>query len=108
MDRKFTINGKEYEGAKYNYNTSCAFEEMGVQVSEIGKKPQSVLRAYLAISSGMDLEEAGAEIEEHIIAGGTLTDISNVFAKELSESGFFKSLLQSVQEEETTEKKAKK
>ena len=76
MDRKFTINGKEYEGAKYNYNTSCEFEEMGIQVSEIGKKPQSVLRAYLAISSGMDVEDAGAEIEAHIIAGGTLEDIS--------------------------------
>ena len=106
MDRTFTINGKEYEGAKYDYNTSCLFEEMGIQVSEIGKKPQSVLRAYLAISSGMDVEEAGKEIEAHIVSGNSLTEMSNVFAKELSESGFFQSLI--AKSEETAEKKTKK
>ena len=105
MDRKFTINGKEYEGAKYDYNTSCMFEEMGIQVSEITRKPQSVLRAYLAISSGMDVEDAGKEIEAHIIAGGDLTEIQSVFAKELTESGFFKSLLE---RQKSDEKKTKK
>lgn len=101
----FTINGKEYEGAKYNYNTSCLFEEMGVNVSEIAKKPQSVLRAYLAISSGMDLDDAGNEIEAHLINGGDLSEIQSAFAKELSESGFFKSLLEIASKDETPKKK---
>lgn len=104
---KFTVNGKEYEGAKYNYNTSCEFEEMGVSIAELGRKPQSVMRAYLAISGGMDLDDAGNEIEQHLINGGTLTDIQNAFAKELSDSGFFKSLLNLTKEDEAQEKKKK-
>lgn len=104
----FTINGKEYEGAKYNYNTSCLFEEMGVSIAELGKKPQSVMRAYLAISGGMELEEAGNEIEQHIINGGELTEIQSAFAKELADSGFFKSLVNlSMKDEEETPKKKK-
>lgn len=106
---KFTINGKEYEGAKYNYNTSCMFEEMGAAIYDMGKKPQSVLRAYFAISSGMDLDDAGNEIEQHIMAGGTLQSLTETLNKELSESGFFKSLLEmSKTEDETQEKKTKK
>jgi len=105
---KFTINGKEYEGAKYNYNTSCELEEMGVSIAELGKKPQSIMRAYLAISGGMELDEAGNEIEQHLINGGELTDIQNAFAKELSDSGFFKSLLELSKKDEEQDTKRKK
>ena len=106
---KFTINGNEYEGAKYNYNTSCQFEEMGVNISDIAKKPMGVMRAYLAISSGMDMEDAGNEIEQHLIGGGDLTEIQSALAKEMSDSGFFKRLLEmATQTDETPEKKTKK
>lgn len=106
---KFTINGKEYEGAKYNFNTSCLFEELGVNIADIGKKPMGLMRAYLAISSGMDVEEAGNEIEQHLINGGNLVDIQNVLGEEMNNSGFFKSLLEKVTTtEETQEKKTKK
>lgn len=105
---KFTINGKEYEGAKYNYNTSCMFEEMGVNISDIGKKPMGVMRAYLAISSGMDAEDAGNEIEQHLIGGGNLTEMQSVLAKEMSESGFFKSLLDIASNTEESQEKKKK
>ena len=107
---KFTINGKEYEGAKYNYNASCLFEEMGVTISDLGRKPQSVLRAYLAISSGMDVDEAGNEIEQHLIAGGDLREMTDTLNNELKESGFFKALLNAANEtpEEAQEKKTKK
>ena len=108
---KFTINGKEYEGAKYNYNTSCAFEEYGVAVSDIVLTPMNVLRAYLSISSGMDIYEAGNEIEAHLIAGGDIQDIQKALGHEMSESGFFQTLLNKVKEDEespeTQEKKKK-
>lgn len=107
---KFTINGKEYEGAKYNYNASCQFEEMGVNIADIGKKPFGIIRAYFAISSKMDLEDAGNEIEQHIINGGDLEEIQAALGKELSDSGFIKSLQERAKEEtsESTEKKPKK
>ena len=102
---KFTINGKEYEGAKYNYNTSCAFEEMGVSIADFAKKPQSIMRAYLAISGKIELEEAGDEIEQHVINGGDLNGITEVLAKEMQESGFFKSLQEMAKEESPKRKK---
>ena len=106
---KFTINGKEYEGAKYNFNTSCQFEEMGVNIADIGKKPFGVLRAYLAISGKMDLEKAGDEIEKHIVSGGDLDEMQAVLSKELTDSGFIKSLqARATEETEEIEKKPKK
>lgn len=102
---KFTINGKEYEGAKYSFNTSCQFEEMGVNLADISKKPMGVMRAYLAISGNMDLVEAGEEIEQHVVNGGNLNGLQDVFAKELETSGFFKGLLEVANKEEASKKK---
>ena len=86
---KFTINDKVYEGAKYDMNTHCLFEEYKTDVLLIQKQPLSVLRAYLSISSGMDLDEAGKEIEAHIIKGGKLEDISKALLTEMDQSDFF-------------------
>lgn len=106
---KFTINGKEYEGAKYDYNTHCELQEMGVEVLEIKKKPQAIMRAYLAISSGMDLEDAGKEIEQHIINGGDLSDIIIALLKEMDQSDFFQAIINRAKKDSTEEpKKAKK
>jgi hypothetical protein len=97
---KFTINGNEYESAKYDYNTHCAFQEFGVNALDIRKKPESVLRAYLAISSGMSAEEAGEEIEKHIINGGDLTDLVVALTKEMGKSDFFQAILKKNQTED--------
>ena len=109
---KFTINGKEYTAAKYNYNTACSLEEYGVSIADIQKKPQSVARAYLAISGGMDLEDAGNEIEQHIIDGGDMGELYAAFMTEMDKSGFFKKLVETVKEkkeaEDDTEDKKKK
>ena len=72
---KFVINGTEYEGAKYDYNTHCDMKDMGVDISKFTKNPEGIIRAYLAVSSGMDLRMAGDEINEHIINGGSLDGI---------------------------------
>ena len=78
---------------------------MGVNLADIGKKPMGVMRAYLAVSGNMDLNEAGEEIEQHVVNGGDLNDLQTVFAKELESSGFFKSLLEVANKEETTKRK---
>ena len=97
---KFTINGTDYEGAKYNYNTHCNLSEMGVNALEIRKKPESVARAYFAISSGLTVEEAGDEIEQHIINGGDLSEIIIALLKEMDKSDFFRSIMQKAKEDE--------
>ena len=103
---KVTINGNEYEMAKYDYNTHCAFQESGVSALDIRKKPESVIRAYLAISSGMTVEEAGEEIEQHIINGGDLGDIAIALLKEMDKSDFFQAIVKKnkAQDKEQEEK----
>lgn len=107
---KFTINGTEYEGAKYDFNTHCDFDAMGVNVLSIRKNPLPVIRAYLAISTGMDLHEAGKELEKHLIDGGSYTDIISCLAKEMNDSDFFMAMIKENQEpkEKTKREKATK
>ena len=97
---KFTVNGTEYDGAKYNFNTHCALSEMGVNPLEIRKRPESVARAYFAISSGLTVEEAGDEIEQHIINGGDLSEIVIALLKEMDQSDFFRSIVQKTKSED--------
>lgn len=94
---KFKINGKEYNGAKFDYNAYCTFSEMGIPVDKLLGDPFVGVRGYLAISGDMTVEEAGRELEEHIINDGDLTDISNAFYNEIKSSGFFQKLLEKMQ-----------
>ena len=89
---KFTINGTEYEGAKYDYNTHCDMKDMGVDISKFSKNPEGIIRAYLAVSGNMDLRMAGNEINEHIIGGGSLDGIMEALADEVNNSGFFQTV----------------
>ena len=89
---RFTINGNEYEGAKYNYNTHCDMKEMGCDIAKFSKNPEGVLRAYFAVSSGLSLEQAGNEIEAHLIGGGSLNDLAGALQEEVTKSGFFQTL----------------
>ena len=86
---KFTINGKEYEGAKYDFNTHCEFDALGVNVLNIQSNPLPVLRAYLSICSGMDLIACGKELEAHLIKGGSLAEVMALLTKEITSSDFF-------------------
>ena len=96
---KFKINGKEYNGAKFNYNTYCSLSEMGIPVDKLLTDPFVGVRGYLAISGDMTVQEAGNELEAHLINDGDLSEISKVFADEIKASGFFQKLLSKVTEE---------
>lgn len=104
---RFTINGTEYEGAKYDFNTYCTMAEMGVDVDVIFSKPLVASRAYLAVSGNMTLEQAGDELEAHFIAGGNIKELSDALAEELQTSGFFQTMVDKMkaQAEETLKKK---
>ena len=105
---KFTVNGTEYEGVKYNFNTHCTLSEMGVNPLEVRKKPESVARAYFAVSSGLTVDEAGEEIEQHIINGGDLSGIIVAMLKEMEQSDFFRSIIQKTKDEDKPKRGRKK
>lgn len=109
--RTFTINGKRYTAKPFNFNTVCNLEENGVPLSEMSKKPMSMVRAYFALCAKDSIDNAGEEIEAHVIAGGDFEDIYKVMGDEMNESGFFQALNKKTTEETPeveTEKTAKK
>jgi hypothetical protein len=89
---KFTINGAEYEGAKLSYITVWDLKSLGFDITDFQNNPWGFLRAYFSISSGMPLNMAGDELEEHLTAGGDLNGLSDVIGKEVETSGFFQAL----------------
>ena len=98
-----TINGKQYELAKYTYNTSCELEEMGADVNVLLTKPNTLVRAYLAISGGMSPMQAGEEIEQHYMNGGNMDEFVKEMLGEVKNSGFFQTRMKQLTKEEETE-----
>lgn len=83
------INGKTYEPAKIDFNAMCQMEEFGVSIFDSDSKGLSALRAYFALTSGMTLTEAGAEIGQHLSKGGSLEDLNDAFSKAVKDAIFF-------------------
>ena len=88
----FEINGKRYTAPKFNYNAICALEEAGVPVQDMKKKPAATARAYFALCFDGDKDQAGAEIEAHMVNGGGLDGLMTAMAKEIDESDFFRAI----------------
>lgn len=90
--KTFKINGKTYIAKEFDFNLVCDFEDLGYQMSEISKKPTSAVRAYFALCADMPIDDAGKEIEKHIIAGGSLSAIMKAMSDEMTASDFFQAL----------------
>lgn len=95
-----TINGKFYREAELDFNAVCDMENMGVSIQNIDDNIMSAARAYAAICMHKPLRIAGAEIEAHIVNGGTLADILEPFNKKAEESGFFQALRKKAEEDQ--------
>ena len=100
--KSFTVNNKKYVAKDFTYNVVCDLEDFGVSLSEFKAKPMSVLRAYLAVCAGQDMEFAGNEIQAHVIAGGNFEEMMNCMSEKMDESDFFRAL-QSRTEDNLTE-----
>ena len=106
--RTFTINGRLYRSVPFTFNTICDLEEMGIRIEDAQKKPMSLVRGYFTLCSGGDREFAGGEIQAHLLAGGSLNQLSEAMAAEMNESDFFHSLSTPETEETGTEEKPKR
>lgn len=89
----FNINGKTYKAKPFTYNLVSELEEMGISMESFGgSKAISSVRAYFALCAGLTKEEAGEELEKHMISGGKLKDLTMAMNKEMEDSDFFRSL----------------
>lgn len=97
--RKFELNGKEYKAKEFSFNTVCELEDCGFSMGDMQKKPMSMVRSYLSICLNISLEEAGKEMEEHIVSGGDFEEIMKVIMEEMRNSDFFQNLNKRAKEE---------
>lgn len=89
MKKYIKINNKEYEAVELTFNTVCQLEELGVSLTDATAKSMSLIRGYIALCMGSDVEKAGEEMQAHIINGGDFEEIANTLAKAIEDSGFF-------------------
>lgn len=109
MVNRFTINGVTYTAKPFDFGLTCDLETYGVSISEARKKGMSFMRAYFAICADLDLEDASAEIQEHLINGGTFEGLSNAIKKEMNNSDFFQAMAEqrkASEEQDTSESEA--
>lgn len=103
MRETIIVNKKPYSAKELTYNALCVFEEKyGISISELDNQSLNFLRGYVAYCMGASLDEAGREIEEHIIGGGDFKELTEVLSDALSESDFFRSLLKGEEKETST------
>lgn len=88
----FTINGRRYNSKPVDFNMVCDFEDAGLSFAQIEKKTTAFIRQYVAFCGNFSVEQAGKEIEQHIINGGNLGDIASVMMEEVTKSDFFQAL----------------
>ena len=99
------LNGKEITAKPTDFNATIELNDLGGDIYSFGTKPLAALRAYLAYCEGVSAEEAGQEIEAHIVGGGDLSDLSTAFMKACDDSAFFKAMITKAK---TAEKKQAK
>lgn len=92
------LNNQKIKAAEVDFNFVALLSECNIKVNEIAKKQIPAVRAYVAYCMGVDVEMAGDMINQHIINGGDLLSITNVFQKKCEESDFFRALNESAAE----------
>lgn len=97
--KEFEINGKRYRSKIVDFNMICDLEDMGISIENIGTKNMSLVRGYFGLCAGIDRENAGREIQEHLKNGGKIDEFSDVLKYEFENSEFFQSLREGAEEE---------
>lgn len=92
MQKEIVINGKVYPTKEITFNTVCQFEDMGIPMSEIEAKSIMFVRAYAAMCMDKKADQAGDEIEKHVMNGGSMDELADVLRQAVEESGFFQAL----------------
>ena len=103
---KMTINGRVYPAKELDFNFVCELGNQGINIDEIDSKIFPAIRTYVAWCMGTTVEVAGEEINQHIINGGNLDELSNAFANAGETSGFFRAINKTTTESNSA--KAKK
>ena len=92
MRKIIEVNGKQYEAAEFTFNTICEMDELGYNIMEMKAGSMNMLRVWLSLCMKKSPEEAGKELQNHIVKGGSLETIINTLGECLNESDFFRAI----------------
>lgn len=90
--KTFVVNKKKYTSKPFDFNCVCDLEDMGITLEDMKRKSLSLIRGYLTICSGLDKEDAGAELQAHLISGEKLDSVTDAISHELEKSDFFRAI----------------
>ena len=110
MAKTVEINGTVYDVPELNFNAIAELAENGIDIFDrkVGKKSTlSVVRGIAAWIMGCDVEEAGNEIQAHMIENGDLPPIIDLFREEVNNSVFIKKLVEKKARKEPQDHKRK-
>lgn len=90
--REIEINGTKYPAAEITFGTVREMTRMGVNFNELGSDLFTLVSAYVRVSTRFSQGAVDELMQKHIVAGGSLDGILDVFKAELTESDFFQAL----------------
>jgi len=107
--RTVTINNKVYNVPELTFAHSKILEQCGVPLRRLIDPDLAftICSAFVAIVTNNDIEGADHLLEQHVLGGGTLDEIYGAYVTAVTESGFFKKLLEN-QEKKTVKKATSK
>lgn len=88
---RISLNDKEYN-LEIDFNGICKLAEYGIDIYD-RTSPFVLIRGIVALAVG-DLEQAGDEIQRHIVNGGDFGKLAEETTACLEDSGFFQAMLQ--------------
>lgn len=105
--KTFTINKKVYQSREVTFGDMRTLERMGINVFAMGDESQifNTISGFLAMYTGLSLDEMDNEINEHLINGGSIEELAEVMNEALKESRFFQSLNKRAEKEVPASKK---
>ena len=99
---RFTINGKKYDAKELDFWYMTILDKNNIDVNNI--TGMAAINCYAAWCMGVDEETAAKEISAHVIAnGGEFPDVMAAYVEKITESDFFRVLLQKAEQTDETE-----
>ena len=109
MSNEFiTVNGRRFKAKELDFNFLCELGAEGVDITEIGDNILLTVRTYVAYCMGVKPDLAGAEINNHVVNGGGMKELIDVFTEKANESDFFQALTGETEKKETPKRNTKK
>lgn len=90
MSKNIIINSKDYKLKEIDFNAVCELGKLGLRITDKDclNDTFNVIRSSFAFHSGLQLDLAGKELEEHLMNGGSFDDFTPLI-ETLGNSDFF-------------------